>query len=191
MGRFTVHVRTSVPLEPYNDPYAFIVKHRVKVTHRPGGKGTREEAGRFTLARVLAGKALECDHDVHEAGDADSELLNEACLAAFDPDTGGFRQSVLKPFGVPAGADLLVVESLTLAPRWHRSRLGPAALRKALDLCEGGCGLVVCRPPEGEGGAVLRRCLRRLGYRMGRDGFFAQSPADVNPTVEDLLRKKA
>jgi hypothetical protein len=168
------------------------------VVYSPGGGKPREEAGRFTLYRVLAGLAATYGQDVLEACDAHSQVIHEAGSAVFDPRTPCFRNSVVRDFDC-LGLDLLVIGGMVLAPKWRGLRLGLLALRKLLDLHEPGCGLVVCRPyAEGaqgevrEGTVKLRRHLKQLGFRrLRRTEFYALSPAHANPRFEDLLRNKA
>src|SRR5262249_27722575 len=111
-------------------------------------------------------------------------------------------------------ADLLVIDWVVLHPRWRGLKLGLVAVRKAVDLLGGGCGLTVCRPvpvqPESfdmggipghwlpqhrtreerkEATRKLRRYLKKMGFqRIGRSPYYGLSMTHVMPSVEDLLK---
>jgi hypothetical protein len=148
---------------------------------------------------VQRGLALDYRQSLFDVCDAHSGDLHEVYAALFNPETDDLKEEVRAAFEV-SDTDILVVDELTLAPRWRGLRLGLLVLRRLIDLHESGCGLVVCRPyplgadtPEARraGTVKLRRYIKALGFkRIGKTPFYGLSTSWKVPRYEDLLRGK-
>jgi hypothetical protein len=199
MGSFEVTCCTSVPVGSYHEPDDFVVTYTGEVLYRDEDDQV-STAGQYTLYRVLGGLAADHGQDLFDVCDAHSQELHEAYAAVFDPGTGDFRDEVGRKFDC-VDADLVVIDSLTLDPKWRGLRLGLLVLRRLIDLHLAGCGLVVCRPYPLEGAGTpeqvrrgtlkLRRYIRQLGFRrIGKTPYYGLSTSQVTPKIEDLLHQK-
>src|SRR5579871_4775828 len=183
-GTFDVVCQTTLALAPYQGPAAFVAEYAGIIRHRPGTGEPPTTVGGFRLYKVLRGLAMSYGHEVHAVCRAHSPALLRYCRAVFDRRLDSFRTEVEGRFHC-LGADLLILDSLTLAQRWRGHRLGLLAVRRLLDVFEGGCGLVVCKPSPWEGAGAhgkvrLRRYFKHLGFRrIGKTGYYGLSTADI------------
>jgi hypothetical protein len=197
MGWFEVTCETAVPVLSYEEPDDFVVEYTGEILHRDE-EDRVTTAGEYGLYRVLGGLALNHGHDIYDVCDAHSQELHEVCCAVFNLETGDYRDDVSRKFGC-LDSDLLLIDRLILDPKWRGLRLGLLVLRRLVDLHEGGCGLVVCRPYPLEGpdtpdqirvGKIrLRRYIRTMGFRrVGKSDFYGLSTSHRTPKFEDLLQ---
>lgn len=191
MSDFDIHCQTTVPLSSYESPDDFVVEITGTVRHEG------EPIGEFRLLKVLLGLACNYGENIFDIFDSHSRELCEIYETLFDPETGDIREEIDEQFQC-LGSDLLIIDSIVLSPKWRGIRLGLLALRKLIDLHEGDCCLVVCRPypledadtPERRraGRVKLRRYFKRLGFRrIGRTPFYGLSTTRVMPKFEDVL----
>jgi hypothetical protein len=115
-------------------------------------------AGEYTLYRVLGGLASDHGENLFDVCDAHSQELYEVYAAVFDPATGDFRDEVSRKFDC-VEADLLVIDSLTLDPKWRGLRLGLLVLGGSA----AGAGAVP--------GLNQHRGRRRLEWLVVRSGY--------------------
>ena len=193
MGRFDILCETCLPLCSYDEPDDFVVPYTATIRH------DGETIGEVVLYKVLLGLALNYRQNSCEVFDAHSAELLDVYEALFDPDTDDFWEDIEQDFQ-PVANDLLIIDSITLDPKWRGLKIGLLALRKLIDLLDGDCGLVVCRPyplenadtPEQirQGKLKLRRYFKKLGFeRIGRTGFYGLSTTLITPKFRDVLRQ--
>lgn len=195
MGDFDILCQTTVPLSTYNEPDDFVIKYEATIRH------DGEPIGKAVLYKVQLGLAANYGENLFDIFDAHSQGLLEIYVALFDPNTDDIRDKIDRRFEC-LGSDLLIIDNITLDPKWRGLKLGLLALRKLIDLHESDCCLVVCQPyplenadtPEERkaGKLKLRRYIKKLGFRrIGRTEFYGLSTTHVTPKFEDVLRQPA
>jgi hypothetical protein len=139
--------------------------------------------------------------------------LHEVHALLYEPDGCGFKEALVRRFDAVEG-DCLLLDYVVLHPRWRGLRLGLLAIRQAVDVLGGGCGLAVCDVAPLDPGAhaslgvpeswiprhdtprarreatvKLRRYARLMGFvRLGPTPYYALPLNDVTPTAAELLR---
>jgi hypothetical protein len=213
MGRFNIEFRTSATLHPGDEPDEFISTHEGVIRYERERDGRLFTVGKLKAYRIHAGLATNHGESLAEVCDAHSAELHEAHTLLYEPDGYGFREELVERLDA-LEADCLLIDYVVLHPKWRGLRLGLLALRKAVDVLGGGCGLAVCNiapldpdayehigVPESwiprhrtrierkEATVKLRRYARQMGFvRLGRSPYYALLMNHVTPTAGELLR---
>jgi hypothetical protein len=212
MGTFDVVFRTSASLHP-GEPDEFISVYDGVIRYERERDGRRFTVGKLKVYRIHAGLATNHGETLAEVCDAHSAQLHQAHSLLYEPGGYGFREELVERLDAME-PDCLLLDYVVLHPRWRGLRLGLLALRKAVDILGGGCGLAVCdiaplNPdawksigvPQSwiprhlttlgreEATVKLRRYARQMGFvRLGRTPYYALPLNHVTPTAEELLR---
>jgi hypothetical protein len=197
MGTFTLSIRTETPIDHYPDPQRYVVEWEGDIVHHPHDGGEAEKVGEFSCSRVYVEQAAEEGEDVFDLCDAWSQELHHASVVLFSLKTRLPRQWLVDRFGTDT-ADFLLLETLTLEPRWRGLKIGLVVLRRLIDLFAPRFGMVVCQPfafgakdEKGwrEGTVKLRKYVRALGFqRLRKSPFYGLCTSHVIPTAEQVLR---
>jgi hypothetical protein len=130
MPDFDILCETAIPLSSYEEPDDFVVQYTATIRH------DGETIGEVVLYKVLLGLACNYGQNSAEIFDAHSEELLKVYEALFDPDTDDFWEDIEQDFQ-PCGNDLLIIDSITLDPKWRGLKIGLLALRRLIDLLDG------------------------------------------------------
>jgi hypothetical protein len=166
MATFDVVLRTSACLHPLGEPdeYVSAISGVVTCAHDETGAVTR--VGRFAALRVHARLAYDAGESLFDVCDCHSHELHVLHALLYEPDGSSFREGLVRRFDA-VESDLLVLDYVVLHPRWRRLRLGLLAVRKAVDLMGGGCGLPARRNPTP---SYLLRTQTGRARAVGPDG---------------------
>jgi hypothetical protein len=213
MGCFDVEFRTSATLHPGGEPDEFISVYEGVIRYERERDGRLFKVGKLQAYRIHAGLAANHGENLFDVCDAHSAELHEAHTLLYEPDGYGFREELVERLDAME-PDCLLLDYVVLRPKWRGLRLGLLALRKAVDILGGGCGLAVCDiapldpdahehigVPETwiprhrtalerqEATVKLRRYARQMGFvRLGRSPYYALPMNQVTPSGEELLR---
>ena len=201
MGEFRLVCRAEVGLSTYQDLEDYVIEDAGEIRYHgdedEGPEPSPLKVGEFKVQRVLGSLAQEAGEDIFEVCDAASQELHEACYTLFSLKTRQPRQWLQNAYWAFA-SDFLLIESITLDPKWRGLRVGLLVLRRLIDLFAPSEGMVVCQPfafgaeseeQWREGTVKLRRYVRGLGFRrLKRSRFYGLSTANVIPTAGEVLR---
>lgn len=141
MTTFDIVLTTRAGLHPDGEPSEFVSEYAGAIT-ATGDDGESAAVGRVSALRVHAGLAADHGEPLFDVCDAHSHELHVLHTLLYEPGGYGFREALVRRFEAAEG-DLLVLDHVVLDPRWRGQRVGLLAVRKAVDLLGGGCGLVV------------------------------------------------
>jgi hypothetical protein len=211
MASFDLVVRTGGSLHPQGGPSDFISEYTAFVRcHAKAGRVSR--VGKLHAYRIHAGLAADHEASLRDVCHDHSRELAFVHRLLYEPDYS-FKGAVLQQF-YAAEPDTLVLDYVVLHPKWRGLKLGLLAVRKAIDLVGGGCGLAVSyiapldrkahrlmkvpgdwvplnagEEERQEAAAKLRRYFKRMRFeRVGRSPYYGLSLAKDIPTAEELLR---
>ena len=215
MASFDIILRTRGSLHPDGEPSGFVSEYTGVVTCTDDETGYVANVGRVSALRVHVGLAHDAGESVYDVCDSHSHELHLLHTLLYEPGGYGLKPSLARRFDV-FDSDLLVLDYVVLAPRWRGLKLGLLAVRKAVDLLGGGCGLAVSliaplrrdahelvRVPRSwlprhaddvqrrAARVHLRKYFRNMGFRrLGRTPYYALPLNQVTPTAAELLRKE-
>lgn len=213
MGSFELVVKSGINLQGDGEPSEYVSEHSGILRYHRERDGHTVRVGRLHAYRIHADRAANDGISIFEVCDAHSPELLDLYSTLFDLEEDFYEEEIQQQFTV-VQADCLVIDWVVLHPKWRGLKLGLVAIRKAVDLLGGGCGLTVCQPaplqadsfdlagiPEDwlpqnssdegqrEARRKLRRYLKKMGFRrIYRSPFYGLSMTHVMPSVEELLR---
>lgn len=216
MGFFDLVVQSAISLHGRDEPSEYVSEHTGYLRYHRDRDDRTFRVGLLRAYRLHAERAANDGISLFELCDAHSAELLDLYATLFDLEEDFYHEDIQQRFTI-VEADCLVIDSLVLHPRWRGLKLGLVAIRKAVDLLGGGCGLTVCAPapadPEAlemasvpaawlpehdtneerrEGVRKLRRYVRNMGFRrIGRTPYYGLSMTHVTPSVEELLRPQS
>ncbi len=212
MGFFDLVVKSEIDLSgPGESDY--ISEHVGYLRYHRERDGRTLRVGKLHATRIHADRAANDGVSLFEVCDGHSHGLLDLYTTLFDLEEDFYREEIQQRFTV-VQADCLLIDYVVLHPKWRGLKLGLVAIRRAVDLLGGGCGLTVCSPAPLERGSLemggippawlpeigspfernaarvkLRRYLKRMGFRrIGRSPYYGLSMTHVTPSVEDLLK---
>lgn len=212
MASFDIVLRTQASLHPDGDPSEFFSAYDGVITCMGDETGAVTKVGRVRALRVNARLACNAGQSLFDVCDSHSGELQYLHNLLYEPGGHSFREEWMDRFDA-TDADLLLIDSVVLDPRWRKLNLGLLAVRKLVDLIGSGCGLVVggmaplrrrahkqLRVPaswlprhltSGDLKAAtvrLRQYFRQMGFRrLGRTPYYALSLTQIVPSAADIL----
>jgi hypothetical protein len=213
VGSFDLVLKSETSLHTDGEPSRFVTHHAGVIRYERESDCKVFRAGRFAAYRIQAGLAANAGESLFDVCDSHSAELHEVHTLLYEPEGFGFKEALVRRFDAVEG-DCLLLDYVVLHPRWRGLRLGLLAIRQAVDVLGGGCGLAVCdvaplNPeahasigvPESwvprhdtprarrEATVKLRRYARLMGFvRLGRTNYYALPVNHVTPTADELLR---
>jgi len=214
MSFFFMTLQTGTNLHDHGEPGEYVVEHTAIIRYLREKDGRVFRVGKVHAYRIQAGRAANTGASLFDV--CDSRAMHQLYAILCDPERDALTEKIQSQFG-SLDLDILVLDYCVLHPRWRGLKLGLVAIRKAVDLLGGGCGLVVCdiaplnpddhqllrvpaswlprhTTPEGWRQAVrkLRRHFKRMGFeRIGKTPFYGLSLTRLTPSVEDMLKPGA
>ena len=213
MGFFELVVQSAISLHGDGEPSEYVSEHTGFLRYHRARDDRVFRVGKLHAYRIHADRAANDGVSVSEVCDAHSAELHALYATLFDTAEDFYHEEIQQRFTV-VETDCLLINYVVLHPKWRGLRLGLVAIRKAVDLLGGGCGLTVCAPapvnptsvdmegipaawlpqlrtPEErqEARRKLRGYVKRMGFRrIGRSAYYGLSMTHVTPSVEDLLK---
>ncbi len=213
MGFFELVVQSTISLHGHGEPSEYVSEHTGYLRYLRARDDRLFKVGKVHAYRIHADRAANDGVPAAEVCDAHGKELHDLYSTLFDAEEDFYREDIQQQFTV-VQSDCLVIDYVVLHPKWRGLKLGLVAIRKAVDLLGGGCGLTVCMPapvnPDSyamagvpghwlpraatadERQAVtrkLRRYVKKMGFRrIDRSPYYGLSMTHVMPTVEDLLK---
>lgn len=213
MGFFELVVQSGITLHGEGEPSEYVSEHTGYLRYHRERDDRVVRVGKLHAYRIHADRAANDGISIFEVCDAHSSELLDLYTTLFDLEEDFYEEDIQQQFTV-VQADCLMIDWVVLHPKWRGLKLGLVAIRKAVDLLGGGCGLTVCQPapvhpesfdmigipgtwlPENltreerqEATRKLRRYLKRMGFRrIGRSPYYGLSMTHVMPSVDDLLK---
>jgi hypothetical protein len=212
LATFDLTITTSASLHQYGEPNEFVSGYVGTVTCTDDETGEVTKVGKVTALRVHAALAQDAGEPLLDVCDAHSAELLHLYALLYEPDSYQFREKLLLRYEA-IQSDLLVLDYVVLNPKWRGLKLGLLAVRRAVDLLGGGCGLAVsliaplrhdaagllglpgrwiprqANKVERQDARVrLRRYFRTMGFeRLGRTPYYALALNLRNPSAAELL----